>query len=451
MRKKSWLLLGVGVQVLAGCSDDRCGDECTEGLACAEVIDVPADKSLDAAAAEAAAGTCIALAPGSYGEVTLPGGAILTGGDAADTTVGSVTLLAGAASVVRGVHVAGVVKVRADAVDVRLERLLVTGSKNGVQAEAGASFTLVDSELRDVPENAVLIVDAARARIERTSIVNSGGPGIWAQCSAGCACASPPVLELAGVTLSDNAFVALSLHGVNASLAGVTITHPRAAGFQYGGGVAAAACSTVNAQGLTVDGAESFGLLMDSASGHLGGMGDENGIIIINNRGGGVWFQKVVDPLTLENATLSDNAVSGIDIGGGSRGIIIINNRVGGTASASFQAIGYIGAAGTPAPVGLQTIGDGLIWGEDAEVQIDGLTLSGSGRNAFLIDGAVASGSTVANVVLEAGDDAKGIVQQRASGAAEGPETTNAPDVQQSTEALHDVPVAPQPPEAIGS
>jgi hypothetical protein len=301
-----------------------------------------------------------------------------------------------------------------------------------------------------VPQNAVLVVDAARATIQNTRIVDSGGPGVWAQCTGGCDCAARPNVALSGVELVNTAFVGVSLHGVDAQLARVVVRSPRAADFQYGGGIVAAACSDVVAHGVTVDDADAFGLLVDNAKGSFGGMGDDKGIIIVNNRGGGVWLQNVVDGLTLENATITGNAVSGIDIGGGSRGIIIVNNRVGDTLTASYQAIGYVGAGGTPVPTGAKSIGDGVIWGQDAEVRITGLILGGSGRNAFLIDGAVAPGCSIAQVTLEAGDDDKGIIQQRASQASEMPETVDAPEVQQTVESPHDVPVAPLPPEALG-
>jgi hypothetical protein len=447
---KRWTTMLLLLVCLGGCDgEERCGERCTEGVSCAEVRDVPSDFSLEEAAATAAPGTCIALAPGTYGEVTLSAGVRLLGAGASEVTVGSVTIEAGANAQLRGLHVAGVVKVRPDAVDVLMDRLLVTGSKNGVQAERGSSFTLQASELVGVPDNGILALDAASLTVRDTRIVGSGGPGIWVQCSDGCECETPPSVDLARVELRSNHLVGVAFHGVSARLEDVLVAETLAAGFEYGGGVTAAACSDLTARALTVDGMDSFGVLVSGSSATLGSSDDDKGIIIVNNKGGGVWLQDIASSVTMENATLTGNLVAGLDIGAGSKGIIIVNNHVGSTALAPTPALQFVDGAWVA--VANETIGDGIIWGDGAQVAIDGLTVGGSGRNSILIDGPVAAGSALANVTLESGDELKGILQQRAGQASEAPSIDNAPAPMQTLASPHALPQAPLPPQALAS
>jgi len=101
-------------------------------------------------------------------------------------------------------------------------------------------------------------------------------------------------------------------------------------------------------------------------------------------------------------------------------------------------------------PVGLQTIGDGFVWHENASVQVQGLTLAGNARTAMLIDGPVATGSTITDLTLEQGDETMGIVQQRANQLDQAPEVSGStPAVSQTMDAPHDLAIAPLPPAAI--
>lgn len=443
-----------GALLLVGCSSDVCGDDCTEGVSCNQVLDVPADYSLEEASSQARSGDCIALTAGTYGEATLHGGVSLLGPGAAQATVGSITLLEGDGAVIRRLQVAGVVKLRPAATGVRLDSLRVTGSQNGVQAEAGASFTLVDSVLSGVPDNGVLAVDAASVVVQRTTIEAGGGPGIWAQCTAGCDCTTRPEVELTDVQIVGNLHTGVALLGVNATLERVEIrdTGQREQELTAnGGGLVASACTSLDAFGLTVDGSMHYGMLVDSSSGTLGAPGEDQGIIIIDSRGGGIWLQHIGNAVadqavTLENVTMTANASVGLNIGGGSRGIIIIDSRVGDTTSSPTQALDWVDAT-SKANTGLDSIGDGLIWGMNADAQIDGLTLSGNDRSALLIDGPVTG--SISNVTLASGDEAKGIVQQHVGSAAEGPTMgSGAPALSQLADAPWTTAEAPEPPNA---
>lgn len=450
---RRWFLAAaflVAAVALAGCGGETCGDACTRGLSCTAVVDASDDEELAEAVGEATRGTCIALAAGTYGEVTLPAGVSLLGADSAKTTVGTVTIPAGSGALVRGLHVAGVVKLEPDAVDVRLERLLVTGSKNGIQADARASFTVADSVLSGVPEVSVLAIDSARVTVQRTTIENGAGPGVWVQCSAGCDCATPPVVELDTVTVRRAAHGGVVLVGSSATLTGVSIVDTQAgADFQGGGGLSASECSHLAAKALTVGGSLGYGVLLDGASADLGGGGDEVGIIIVNSRGGGLYVQNTGDgqPVSIANTTLTGNSAVGLHLASETTGIIIVNSKIEKTQLASVPAEGWVGA--NKAPIGSADVGDGLIWGFGAAAQIDGLELSDNARNAALIDGPVGAGSSIANVTLGGTDAAKGIEQQHVSSPAEAPSTSNAPAIAQSAASPDATPVPPAGPNAI--
>jgi hypothetical protein len=442
------LALVAALVLLTGCGGEECGEDCTLGVRCSEVIDVPSDADLEDAAAAASAGSCIALAPGSYGEVTLPGGASLLGPGADAVTVGSVTVRAGGGAVVRRVHVGGVVRLEPNATDVRLAELRVTGSKNGVQAAAGVSVTLSDSLVTGVPEIGVVAVDAARLTVERTRVVGSGRSGFWAQCASGCEVA------LSGIELEGNAYYGAVLVGAQAALRSVAIRGTRIVleDENSGVGLVASAGATVEARDLSIESSGAFGFLVANASAKLGGTGDEKGIIIINNKKGGGWVTGTGagQIVHLENVTMTGNAGVGLGVGASAKGIIIINNRIEKTSLASVEAEGWVDDGGMliKTPIGQASVGDGLLWSAGADLAVEGLTLSENGRQPLLIDGAVGGGS-IKGLVLEKGDEKKGVVQQAAPAGAASPSVESGVAIDKQEQAPHATAVAPKAPEAL--
>ena len=81
-----------------------------------------------------------------------------------------------------------------------------------------------------------------------------------------------------------------------------------------------------------------------------------------------------------------------------------------------------------------------------ARLQIDGLSVSGSARQSILIDGPVASGSSVAHVTLAGGDEKKGIVEQNFSGGTAPAVGAGAPQVTQSAGMVDAIPLGPATP-----
>jgi hypothetical protein len=432
----------IGVPPGGVCDDDYC----TEGIACASIVEVENDDDLAAAAADAPAGTCLALEEGNYGAVTLPGGVSLLGSGADFVIVASVRMQSGSGAVVRGVGVSEGVVFEGPG-SARIEAVRITGGPDGVRAEAGTELTVADSEITGSAQHAVVAVDARSLSLERSHIHGAGGPGLWAQCAGGCDCADKSVVSLDHVLVERTHHIGVSVVGAVATLRSVAIrnTEQLSEPLQLpgGGGLLAAGCSELFANGVTVEHSDSFGLLMQSSSGALGDDLESKGIIIVDNKVG-IWLSDV-SGVTLQNADVHDCRGVGIGIGGDleSRGIIIVDNKVGHTASEPLLV--------EPATSGQQeTVGHGLVWTNGAEVRVDGLALAGNALQSMLIDGPVFEGSALNNVTLSEGDETKGIVQQLVmTGDAEPTVEGGTPAITREPTKVADVPAPPSVPQKL--
>src|SRR5262249_43195414 len=148
----------------------------TTGATCAKVIRAASDGELAGALATAGEGDCIALGPGTYGPVTLPGGVSLLGRSAADVRVASVAIGPGSGSWLRGLDLAGGLDA-GSATDVRVEAVRIHGGDDGVHVGKGGSVTIVTSEIRDTGTYGVLATQPAGVTIERTVIEETGFAG----------------------------------------------------------------------------------------------------------------------------------------------------------------------------------------------------------------------------------------------------------------------------------
>ncbi len=246
-----------------------CGaDACTAGVACSSVISASDDASLASAASSATAGACIALAPGAYGDVALPGGVSLLGKGARDVTLSRVTLGAGGTgAVLRGVTVkGGGVEVLGEGA--QITSCLIDGSSGaGVTVGPNASLSMASSEVTSSTTYGVSAFDVASLAIDTSIIRGSSGPGLWAQCASGCDCPAAPVASIKHTIIRDNKIVGVSMVGVAGSLEAVDVRdNAEAPNFQGSGGVSIAGCSTVKASGLRVLDNSSFGVLVDGSS-----------------------------------------------------------------------------------------------------------------------------------------------------------------------------------------
>jgi len=466
------LKLGVTIflaaAALAGCSDDTtpgaaacahplgdacagvpaepvCGEDvCTAGVTCSSVATVSDAGALGAAASKAASGSCIALAPGSYGKVDLPAGVSLLGRGSEFVHVDGVKVAAGSGAVVRGVSVGAGGVVLDGALDARLEAVRITASgQSGVDLGGGSSATLAHVEIGGSSLYGLRAVDAAKLSVEASVIADSKGPGLWAECSGGCACTERGSVSLTGTVLSGNQLVGAALVGVDATFDGVEIRGTLPRSLVGGGGVSVASCATLTATDTTVADNRMYGVLVDGSSAKLGGPSAEEGVEISGNHVG-LWVQgQAADgsqSVEVNHARLLGNSGVGIGSSGDIVGFVIYGTEIRNTKSENL----------TVDEGGQKTVGDGLVWGAGAQIAIDGLTLEGNERQSILIDGAAGEGSKIANVTLAGADAQKGILQQSVMSGTDAPEVgAGAPPVTQKSEKVLPVPTAPAAPSAL--
>jgi hypothetical protein len=164
------------------------GEFCVAQVACAETIYVRDDASLQAAIAGAGAGTCIALAPGSYGTAVLPGGVSLLGRWAGSVSVAGVWLRAGEGAVVRGITVGGGGIVVNGAASVRIESVLASRSKyDGIAVHAGSSVSLITSTVEHAERYGLNAEDPIAVSVEASVFAANSKGGIFTQCLDMCA------------------------------------------------------------------------------------------------------------------------------------------------------------------------------------------------------------------------------------------------------------------------
>jgi Right handed beta helix region len=421
-----------GVPLEAVCSEASC----TGNVACSEVIEVAAGADLAAAAASAVSGSCLAVAPGTYGDVALPSGVSLLGRWADEVTVGAISVASGGANTIRGITATSV---QADGVATLVfEQSRVTAGVHGVAVAGAGAVEIACSEVTGAADHGVLATDTSNLTVRRSYLHDIGGPGLWVACSEGCGCSSVPDVSLTDVTVERARHAGVHFAAVDAVVRDVAITDTNQRPGMAGGVGLSAACGSVDVQGLYVDGAVEAGVLLQDTTGNLGAPGQEAGIIIINGKRG-LWLSGDAG-VTAQGFEISAAGGIGVGIDAESKGIIIINGKVEDTAAAQLPVAGG----------GTQSVGDGLLWMTGAEVSITGLSLSNSARAALLIDGEVAAGSTLTDVTLLGSDASFGIVQQGVQMGATAPMVgSNTPAVTQQSDATFAIPEPPSTPAAL--
>lgn len=396
-------------------SEPLCSDgACTTG-SCSETFAVDDAVSLDGALANAQAGDCIALAPGSYAAVALPEGVSLFGRGADVTTVSSVTT-SGDDVRVRGLTVeGGSVSVVAGTSRIDAVRILDSGS-DAVDVAAGASVTVERSEIKRASRNGVSAFDAGSVTVSATVIADGQGPGIWIESTAGCGATSPVQAVVSDTILRANRIVGISVVGAEVALDHVEVRETTTgSSFDYGGGLSISRCSVVEANLLEVIDNVDFGMLIDDSSVTLTGATVDNNLrgIAIQNIG-----STAPASVTIEASTVRKNRGVGIGVDGASMGVTVRDSAVVDTAIVALPVkIDEISA-------GVEEVGDGLAWLGLSQVTLDSVTVSNSARASVLIDGEVASGSNIIDLTLAGGDEQKGIVQQNLPSSGTQPVTS---------------------------
>jgi hypothetical protein len=453
--------LGTALMSLAGCSEDpvvpaaACAaedvldgvcvgapakvcdsDPCTQDVSCESTTLVGDDAALSAALASAGPGSCIALSPGSYGEVQLPGGVSLLGRSAGLVQVAKLTMGAGAGATVRGLEIGGGGLTIDGATGAVVEAVRVKGAAaEGVIVAAGSSVELEAVTVAGAARYGVRVDDGAEVTLLHSIVAGGEGPGVWAACAAGCGCVAAPKLGVTSSIVRDNRLAGIALFAAEASLLRVDVLRTRVGDTWHfgegGGGISAAQCSTLTARATRVHDSKSFGVLVDDSTALLGGP-DTGDALEVSNNLRGIWMQNIGQgapaSVELENVVATDNGGVGLGIGGASVGIFIIcKTAVTGTKMVTLPVFENAMDLGTA-----QQVGDGFEWLGGAEIAIDGLTLSGNARASLVIDGPAAG--SLANVTLAGGDEQKGIVQQSVSAGDEQPQTgTAAPAITTSS------------------
>lgn len=410
---------------------------CADGAACARVIQVHDDAGLEATLAQASAGDCVALAPGSYGDALLPPGVSLLGRSAAEVSVARVEVEAGAGALVRGLSIgAGGMLVREAAEGVRLESARVAGSAgDGITVEPGAALAIADVTIEGSDRIGLLAFEGSDVSVERSVLAANAYAAVWTQalCGLGCTCAAPAKLALRRSILRDNGAYGAVLFGTLGAITAVDVkgTTGDPQQFQRGGaGITAAGCSDVVAKRLRVLDNHDYGVLLERSAAVLGEEGVDGDVEIRGNTVG-LWVNAAPGrPVTVTGALIDENRGVGVgvagDVEGGlpgeERSFVFCRSAVSRTAREMLPAFGADPGA-QPAE-----IGHGLTWlnaaldtggGDPAapvRVTIDEVALGDNAGASLLIDGA-ASGS-LTGLVFQGGDAEKGILQQNLGGAA---------------------------------
>jgi len=446
-----------GVPAALVCGRHLC-TSVTEGVVCVRTVEVNDDAGLQAAIAGATAGTCLALAPGSYGTANLPGGVRLLGRSADAVSLEGVTLGAGAGAVLRGVSVrTGGVKVEGVKA-ATIASVRVSGSvSDGIEVLPGSSVTIVTSTVEGAQRYGLSAMDAADVTVEQSAFSKNAAAGVWAQCGVnGCDCTVEAKLSIESSIVRGNLLLGMGLRGVSASLRQVDIVDTSgdpAEFYRDGAGLAVASCSDLHATGLRVQRSNAYGVLIDESHAELGKNAEGEGIEITENRGVGLWVKNINDKnleydseeekklvgVELENGQIDANHGVGIGVSGGTRGFIICRSGVSNTRSSQMTVLQGGGFGAKP-----EDVGYGLAWLDKSEVSIDDSTFGGNELASILIDGA-AEGSII-RVTLERGDndEKKGILQQNFNGGMQPVVNGSSVILKQTSKEVHPVPVAPK-------
>jgi hypothetical protein len=416
----------VGVPFEPLCDDDVC----TEGVACSAVHEADGQTALDEALGKASAGECIALFPGDYAAVALPGGVSLLGPSYRQSRVAEVSAGPGDGAVIRGLETHGPVVLAEGATHVAIDRVHISGSgKSGIVVAPGASVTVTQTTVAQAAIYGIFARAPLELVVASSVVTGSGYVGLWVDCgeppSEGapvvCDCAAPskPKLVVSQSSLRDNHVAGVAVYGVAATLSDTVVRRTEVgvagpAANQFGMGVSIASCSEVNATGLSSLDNRFFGVLVDESTVQLGQLGDGLGIRVDGNLFG-IWLQNisktVPQRVTITNATLVGNLGTGLRVGGEYQGpIVVCHSAIGGTVTTDYPTVRV------PGENGVTTMGHGVMWEAGSRVTVEDLDLHDNGTAGFVIHGD-AEGSLI-GVTLSGGDEAVGIVQQALSGTS---------------------------------
>lgn len=336
--------LCVGVPPTDVCADDRCVD----GVTCARVLDAT-PSSMPAAAA----GDCIALAAGNYGDLSLEGGVSLLGRNARDVKLGRVTFAfaARATSLVRGVAAQSVFAQGSAHGALLLDHVLVDGA---------STPTVIGVEVED-----------GDLLVNESTLANGGGAGVLVACHAECPPGERPRMTLRQAWIHDAHRIGAWAFGVDADLRDVVIQDTRPQNFLFGRGFEASNRATVQAAFVRI---ENSGDVQLSVFGSAGTFGPG---IELRGSGRGVHLGSIPEGgAVLDGFTIDGAQGIGVGIDASSLAVVLRNGTIHGT-----QMVRMPSAVG-----GMENVGDGVSWADGAQASIEPTVVIGkSARRAATI------------------------------------------------------------------
>lgn len=433
-----------GVPASPICDNDVCAD----GVSCDRVVTVTSAPALANALADAGAGTCIALAPGDYGSLSMPAGVRLLGRYAGDVRLTGLSFGQGSGAYVRGVSVlGGGIRVEG-ATGVTIDSVLVQDSiDDGIHVEPGATLTIKHTEVLRSARYGVFSSAHDAIEMYATIIDESEGAGLWADCGAPDCCTSTatplPWMSVDSTIIRENRLAGMSIQGVDTALEHVAISGTRVSvgdnPGQFGGGLTVAACSRLSARDVRLEDNSYFGVLLESSEVTFGEVGSGQGSVVSGNRVG-VWVrnvpQGVPTPMTMriENADIRDNDGVGVGFDKDSQGIIFCRSSVSSTRM-RLEPVEKDGSIGY-----FEEVGDGISWLEGAGVTVEDVSLYDNMRTSLLING---SASGFLTNVTVSGVGSEVLQQSFPSGGASPVVSGETPMLQTSPMEVYPVRIAP--------
>jgi hypothetical protein len=408
------------------CAEDKTlGDACTgvpsepmgDTSACTTIHSVATASELDAALSGTSPGDCIVLKAGSYAAVVLPDGVSVYGESADSVTVAGITVTSGTIEVADLTIESGTVTVQTAAVATLSGTRILNSDEDGLVLEAGAAATVRRSEIEGAGRYGVSAFDAGSLDLDGNIIDNNGGPGVWISCSAGCNCSGTVTGTIRNTVIRNNRVVGIAAVGADLTIENVLVSDTTVgSSFDAGGGFSVSACSTVSATDLTITRNADFGMLVDDSSLSL------NRATIDDNLRG-LWVQGIgatrgSDSVRVSNAVFTGNEGVGFGIDQGAINVSIETSQITDTKMVPLPVL----VNGVSANV--LDVGDGLAWLGASQVTVTDVTLSNNARVGILIDGPVASGSAIANLVSSGTSGTLDVLQQNLPSGGEQPATS---------------------------
>ncbi|MBI2395405.1 MAG: hypothetical protein HYV09_37900 [Deltaproteobacteria bacterium] len=356
---------------------------CTDGVTCARVHTVDGAAALDAAAAGAVSGDCLALLPGSYGALAVAPGVHVLGRGQTAVKVKSVRVSGAGRSLVRGISVesGGIVSVRAT---LEIDRVAVRGA-------ADRAIDVTDADVL----------------VRETTLDGGGAGGLVSRCNGACAPGKRPKVTLRTTWLHDQRRLGVLARSVDVDLSHVVIERTHASSFLFGRGVEVAARSTIQARMVRIADSEDAAIAMFDSAGTLG-----PGLELLRPARG-VHFQGLPEGgVVLDGFVVEDASAVAVSIGASSRGVTVRNGRLSRTKMLRVPV--DIG--------GMEDVGDGIEWGEGAQAFIEpSVRIETSARRPAVLK-ATAEGRFAAT--LAGGDERVGVFVVGATGPASHPALT---------------------------